>query len=184
MEKVTTWFLEMTDFSKFKPAPNFRESITLIPFRSGYVSYMMFLGVGTPWRWYSRLDWSPADWEKYVENSNVYSFLCKNREKIVGYFELFIENHQAEISFLGLLPGLTGKGLGSAMLSHALVESMKPGIKRIWLHTCNNDHPHALGLYQKQGLTLYNSIEQLEDVPNQDKIRNHIATFFSKWIEI
>jgi hypothetical protein len=34
---------------------------------------------------------------------------------------------------------------------------MLPG--RVWVHTCNRDHPQALANYQARGLAIYN-IEQ------------------------
>ena len=38
------------------------------------------------------------------------------------------------------------------MLSLAVQEAWKiKGTKRVWLHTCSEDHPHALGNYEKRG---------------------------------
>jgi GNAT superfamily N-acetyltransferase len=51
---------------------------------------------------------------------------------------------------------MIGKGIGGGMLSLAVREAWKiKGTQRVWLHTCSEDHPHALANYQKRGFRLF-----------------------------
>jgi hypothetical protein len=49
--------------------------------------------------------------------------------------------------------------LGGAFLTSAIEEawSRRGGIapKRVWVHTCNRDHPQALANYQARGMVVY-----------------------------
>jgi GNAT superfamily N-acetyltransferase len=54
-----------------------------------------------------------------------------------------------------------GKGLGSAMLSFAVAQAWsRTNTTRVWLHTCTEDHPHALANYQKRGFRLFKTVEE------------------------
>ncbi len=61
--------------------------------------------------------------------------------------------------YFGLLPEFIGRGLGGALLTSAIEEGWSPrgGIAptRVWVHTCNRDHPQALANYQARGMVVY-----------------------------
>ncbi|WP_240659658.1 GNAT family N-acetyltransferase [Streptomyces sp. WAC 01529] len=71
-----------------------------------------------------------------------------------------------EITAFGLLPRYVGRGLGGYALTLALRQAWAtepvgaPAVRRVWLHTCTDDHPHALGNYQKRGLCPYRTETQ------------------------
>lgn len=70
----------------------------------------------------------------------------------VGFLEMdFGDRGTAELSFLGIVPELTGKGHGRWLMGRALSLAWRPGIRRVWVHTCTLDHPSALGFYRAQG---------------------------------
>lgn len=49
-------------------------------------------------------------------------------------------------------------GLGGYFLSRALRSAWDwPGTKRVRVHTCTHDHPHALENYTARGMTLYHT---------------------------
>src|SRR4030095_14361795 len=54
----------------------------------------------------------------------------------------------------GLLPEFIGRGLGGPLLTSAIEEAWRtsPSASRVWVHTCNLDHPSALGNYQARGM--------------------------------
>jgi GNAT superfamily N-acetyltransferase len=56
-----------------------------------------------------------------------------------------------------LLPEFIGRGLGGALLTSAIEEAwrMSPPIYRVWVHTCDLDHPAALANYQARGMVVY-----------------------------
>jgi len=60
-----------------------------------------------------------------------------------------------------LLPEFIGRGFGGALLTSAIEQAWKmaPVLERVWVHTCNRDHPQALANYQARGMSIY-KIEQ------------------------
>ncbi len=59
-----------------------------------------------------------------------------------------------EIAYFGLLPAFQGRGLGGALLEHALRRGFELG-SRVWVHTCTLDGPYALANYRARGLESY-----------------------------
>ena len=64
---------------------------------------------------------------------------------------------EIEIAYFGLLKEFFGKKLGGFMLSEAIKKSFTFNIKRVWVHTCSLDHPHALKNYLSRGMSIYNA---------------------------
>jgi len=118
-----------------------------------------YLEVGKAYSWHERRNWSQADWREYSTQQNLVTYVASAKNKEVGYFELFKLGSDVELIYFGLLPEAVGLGYGSAMLSQAiqnawcLLSGLEDG--RLWVHTCNFDHPNALGNYQRSGFTLY-----------------------------
>jgi len=68
-----------------------------------------------------------------------------------------IETEDVEIAYFGLLPEYIGRGLGGALLASAIENAWawSPTPSRVWVHTCNRDHPNALANYQARGFKIY-----------------------------
>ena len=75
---------------------------------------------------------------------------------LAGYYELHRDDEgNIEIAYFGLLPEFIGRGLGGALLTSAIDEAWRLAPKRVWVHTCNRDHPKALANYQTRGMIVY-----------------------------
>ncbi len=73
-----------------------------------------------------------------------------------GYAELDCRDRRAiEIAYFGLLPQFVGRGLGSRFLQWVVDRAWSFDPQRVWLHTCDLDHPAALRLYGKAGFEVY-----------------------------
>ena len=106
------------------------------------------------------------DWAKQVRTFGAYF-----DDVLAGYYELHREDESEvraapaldgpsiEIAYFGLLPDFIGRGLGGALLTNAIEQawSRRDGIAptRVWVHTCNRDHPQALANYQARGFVIY-----------------------------
>ena len=79
-----------------------------------------------------------------------------------GYFELDRRKPgECELGFFGLMPDFIGRGLGRWLLEKAVDAAWSaPDVGRVWVHTCNLDHPRALGLYQKVGFVPFKQFEE------------------------
>ena len=92
-----------------------------------------------------------------------------------GLLELdFSRDGQCELAYVGLVPELTGRGHGGWLMGHALKRAWqgqeqgqvgRPPITRVWVHTCDLDHPGALGFYQRHGFRSYERLVEIYDDP-------------------
>jgi len=113
----------------------------------------LFRRVGAPWLWFSRLAIDDAALTAIIHDPAVEVYAALDRRRVeVGMLELdFRAPGRCEIAYFALVPELAGKGLGRWLMAEALARAWRPGIGRVWLHTCTLDHPHALGFYRRQG---------------------------------
>lgn len=117
----------------------------------------LFRRVGAPWLWFSRLLLADDALLAAISAPAVEIYAAVDREGIeVGLLELdFRIDEICELSFLALIPELTGKGHGRWLMAHALALAWRKGIERVWVHTCTLDHPAALAFYQRVGFVPY-----------------------------
>ena len=115
--------------------------------------------IGRKHNWVDRLVWEDKKWIDYINNSNIQTYILKQEEDLVGYFELiFCEKKQEiEIAYFGILEDYFGKKLGGFLLSEAIKKSFLVGVKRVWVHTCSLDHQNALKNYLARGMTIFKS---------------------------
>ena len=113
--------------------------------------------IGKKYRWTDRLIWTDFQWSNYVSNKNLETYVIKNGNDLVGYFELIYhpEKNEIELAYLGLFEDYFGKGVGGYALTTAILKSFEKKIKRIWVHTCTLDHPNAIKNYLARGMKIF-----------------------------
>ncbi len=113
----------------------------------------LFRRVGAPWLWYSRLVMSDAALAAIVHDPGVEVHAAVDPAGIeIGMLELDLRHAgECELSYVGLVPELAGQGHGRWLMAEALARAWRPGVARLWVHTCTLDHPGALGFYRRQG---------------------------------
>jgi GNAT superfamily N-acetyltransferase len=113
----------------------------------------LFRRVGTPWLWFSRLVIDDAALGAIIHDPAVEIYSVTDARGIeLGMLELdFRAAGMAEIAYFGLVPELNGQGHGRWLMGRALALAWRPGVGRVWVHTCTLDHPSALNFYRKQG---------------------------------
>src|SRR5881398_418168 len=126
-----------------------------------------YLAVGEMWSWNDKRVWTDKQWKQYGLAPELRTFAAYYDRSVAGYYELRRDNEGGvEIAYFGLLPQFIGRGLGGALLTSAIEEawSRRGGIapKRVWVHTCNRDHPQALANYQARGMVVYKIEETAE----------------------
>lgn len=126
----------------------------------------LFRLIGAPWLWFSRLVLDDAHLASIVQHPKVelYSVLDDTRRE-VGMIELdFRDPHECALSFIGLIPELSGKGHGRWLLAEAVRLAWREGVNRVHVHTCSLDHPGALSAYRRAGFTPFKrAIERFPD---------------------
>lgn len=118
--------------------------------------------VGENWGWIGRLKLSPDELQQVLEEERNEVYYFYKGDELLGFFELDkCEPGKTEILYLGLLPEKTGQGLGKLLLGTALVYANEKGARQVWLHTCEYDHPGALGFYNKCGFVLEKTLLEM-----------------------
>jgi len=127
----------------------------------------LFRLVGAPWLWFSRLIMDDAKLAAIIRHPAVeLDAVVDERGRDVGMLELdFREAGQCELSFIGLIPELSGKGHGRWLLAEAVRRAWaRDAVARVHVHTCSLDHPAALAAYRRAGFTPYRrTIERFPD---------------------
>lgn len=115
----------------------------------------LFRRVGGPWLWFSRLVMADGELLAIIRDPHVAVSAVVDANGVeVGMLELdYRKGGECEVSYFGLVPELAGQGHGRWLMAHALQRAWRPGISRVWVHTCTLDHPRALGFYRAQGFT-------------------------------
>ena len=151
-------FLELKNIDdlikKDKPEDNYSIEKTKPDFQLNKFFYKQ---IGKKYRWTDRLVWTDLQWSNYVSNKNLETYVIKNDDDLVGYFELIYhtKKNETELAYLGLFEDYFGKGVGGYALSTAIVKSFEKKIKRIWVHTCTLDHPNAIKNYLARGMKIF-----------------------------
>ncbi len=160
-EAVTTYYLEMTSPSQFRPKTTDVEGFDVIRCQLPLPEYNRFfyVHVGKAWQWRARLEWSRERWLAYLDREALQTWVGYLHGTPVGYFELEMQDvRDVELAYFGLLSRFVGQRLGGLLLSKAIESAWKMGAKRVWVHTCTLDHPYALANYQARGFQIYKEV--------------------------
>ena len=158
--------LEMQDRPRPRPLPHSPLRLVRWAEPSPAKYRALFERVGAPWLWFSRLIMDEGRLIAIIHDPAVEIYAVSDPRGIeIGLLELdFRVNATCELSFLGLVPELTGQGHGRWLMAQALVRAWRPDVNRVWVHTCTLDHPKALGFYRASGFVPYaRSVETFPD---------------------
>jgi GNAT superfamily N-acetyltransferase len=168
LPEVTTWYLEMlaAEQSRAAARPTDQACVVRAEIPSPELSRFLYTAVGGAWYWIDRLSWDFRRWQAYLERSEVETWLLLVSGTPAGYVELEAQpDDNVEIAYFGLLPRFVGQGLGGYLLSVGVERAWARGARRVWVHTCGLDGPHALANYEARGFRVYDRQTSLVDLP-------------------
>ena len=154
-------FLEINSIKKLNrsksPGPNFK--INQLDPPDFQLNKFFYKQIGKKYRWIDRLAWDDKKWIEYVENPRVKTFVLKENNNLVGFYETVrdFDNGHSEIAYFGILEEYFGKKCGGYLLSEAIKKLFEDGISRVWLHTCSLDHKNAIKNYLARGMQIFKS---------------------------
>ncbi len=156
---VATIVTSLEMLARPRPAPMPESPLRLVRWeRPAIERYRaLFRRVGGPWLWFSRLVMADDALAAILHDDAIRIWAVVDRAGIeVGMLELdFRTAGQCELSYVGLIPELAGKGHGRWLMAHALAMAWGKDVTRVWVHTCTLDHPGALGFYRRSGFVPY-----------------------------
>jgi GNAT superfamily N-acetyltransferase len=159
-DTLVTTYLQMTDRSQFRPAfNNDADGAMLMSMNAPDARFYRFLygTVGEQWRWRDRLIMPENELETILGASETSVHVLYVHGIPAGYVELFRQGEDTEIAYFGLRPEFMGRGLGKHLLSYGIARAWEGDTRRVWVHTCNLDGPHALSNYLKRGFSIYDT---------------------------
>ena len=160
-EEVKRNYLEISSINDLnegnKPSEDY--SLNLIDPINFQLNKFFYKNIGKKHKWVDRLIWNEQKWIDYVSSEKVKTYVLKNKDDLVGFFELIFhfEKKEVEIAYFGILEEYQNKKLGSFLLSEAIKKSFDQKINRVWLHTCSLDHKNALNNYIARGMKIFKS---------------------------
>ncbi len=159
IQKIDRYYLEIFPKDNFKkkskPSKNYK--IHLTNPANFEINKFFYKQVGKKYQWIDRLTWTNNDWIKYTSNKNLKTYVLKQEDDFVGFFEIIFntEINECEIAYLGILEEFFNKGCGGYLLSKAIEKSFDIGAERVWVHTCSLDHPNAIKNYISRGMKIF-----------------------------
>ena len=160
-EEVKRNYLEINSINDLKEGINPPDNYLLILLDpiNFQLNKFFYKNVGKKHKWVDRLIWGEQQWIDYVSSEKVKTYVLKNKDDLVGFFELIFhyEKNEVEIAYFGILEEYQNKKLGSYLLSEAIKRSFDENINRVWLHTCSLDHKNALNNYIARGMKIFKS---------------------------
>lgn len=167
VEMVIT-YLQMKRRPAHPPVTHPGERVALLRAERPTISFYRYLydTVGEPWMWYERRLMCDETLKRIVHNPKVEIYVLYAHGVPAGYAELDARvPGEVELAYFGLVPQFIGRGLGKFLLRSALDTAWDKDVGRVWVHTCNFDHPRAIAVYQRAGFVPYKQETELIDDP-------------------
>ena len=160
-EEVERNYLEINSINDLKEGinPSGNYIVILLDPINFQLNKFFYKNIGKKHKWVDRLIWDEQRWIDYVSSEKVKTYVLKNKNDLVGFFELIFhyEKNEVEIAYFGILEEYQNKKLGSYLLSQAIKKSFNKNVNRVWLHTCSLDHKNALNNYVARGMKIFKS---------------------------
>ena len=157
--QATRTYLQVTSPPDFRPAfGDFADVTVAREARPTPDLYRQcYRTVGEDYHWRDRWDWSDAEIGRHLADPDISLYVARRNGRLAGWYELrrVADDDSVEIAYFGIVGEAIGRGFGKHLLSCAVRDAWALRPRRVWLHTCTLDHPHALPNYVSRGFTAY-----------------------------
>lgn len=166
MVDQTITYLEMTSPDELVPGRPPPQPIELerVDDATATLFHSTVLRVGEPHSWTTPSGRSSDQWRERLARPDVLGWIARVGDEVVGAIELELQPEgEVEITMLGLVPEMVGRGFGGHLLTEATRLAWEARLpddqpnRRVWLHTSSLDHPHALANYERRGYRVFRS---------------------------
>lgn len=125
----------------------------------------LFREVGRDWLWAGLIGATEDELARRLGRAEIASFAAMDGAVPVGLLDVETTAEGMEIVYFGFVPSFIGRGAGAWLMDEAKRLCRDAGVDRLWLHTCNFDHPGAIAFYRKQGFRIYAVGYEIMDDP-------------------
>jgi ribosomal protein S18 acetylase RimI-like enzyme len=107
--------------------------------------------------WALRLRWTDEELEEHFAHPSVHLLVAYQGEEPVGMAEVELEEGEASVAYIGVVPKARGQGIGRALLAEAARLAEKKGARLLRVRA--HDHETgALELYRNLGFSLEEAV--------------------------
>ena len=155
--KTKTTYLEMLAPPQDELPPP-RPDLAIVPAAAPSVEFYrhLYSSVGSRYHWVDRLVMAEDELLAILQDPLVQIHVLEVAGRPAGYAELDGRTPgEVELAYFGLFPEAVGQGLGEYLLNWTLNKAWSGRPGRVWVHTCDLDHPAALPTYLKAGFRIY-----------------------------
>lgn len=123
---------------------------------SNEIYRQLYRSVGGHLCWVDRFIMPDDELRAILRDDRVEVFVLSVAAQTAGYAELDRRrDSEIELAYFGLFAQFIGQGLGKYFLNWALRTAWSYCPNRVWVHTCDLDHPAALPAYLRAGFRVY-----------------------------
>ena len=99
IEEIFRKYLEIKSLENFKEVkkPSGNYSINLVDPKDFQLNKFFYKQIGKNHHWIDRLSWSENHWIDYVSSPNLYTYILKRDDEMLGFFELLHHKDKSEI---------------------------------------------------------------------------------------
>jgi GNAT superfamily N-acetyltransferase len=171
-------YLQITSRPALRP-PLPEDGRTLVRLRGADVDRYLavYRRLGERWMWFARLRIGTDSLRAILEDQAVHAFEVRIDGAPAGLLELdFRSPEGAELAYFGLFDEFVGAGHGRWLMDRALEIAFARPIERLFVHTCNLDHPGAVEFYRRSGFEPYKlAVEIAKDPRITGELPRHAA---------
>ncbi|WP_298628688.1 GNAT family N-acetyltransferase [uncultured Thermus sp.] len=107
--------------------------------------------------WALRLKWTDEELWEHFQDPQVHLLVAYQGENPVGLAEVELEDHEASVAYIGVVPKARGQGIGRALLAEAARLAKRKGANLLRVRA--HDHETgALELYRNLGFSLEEAV--------------------------
>lgn len=123
--------------------------------------------VGRDWVWWLRRTVPDEEIAALLARPEVSIHVLYQGGEPAGFYELERRGGDAgtNLSYFGLMPHEIGRGVGRALLRHAIDTAWAEGPRAVTVNTCTADHPRALPNYIAAGFRVLRTVREVWPVP-------------------
>lgn len=151
-------------------APTARPGFTVRDVRKPTVAWFraLYRRIGENWLWFSAAVMPDTRLSSFITAPTTEILALDEGGEAIGLAELdFSRAGEAEIVTFGVVPEVYGTGAARVLMEETLFRAFRPGVGRVWLHTCTFDHPAAVPFYLARGFRAYKFAIEVSDDPRR-----------------
>ena len=159
INEILRHYLEIKSFNDLKSIKKTSDDyfLDLVNPKDFQINKFFYKQIGKKYNWFDRLVWNDKNWINYISNENIFTYVLKYNNELIGFSELIIDKkkQEIEIAYLGIFEEYFGKKLGGLLLTEVIKKCFTFNIERVWVHTCSLDHKNALKNYLSRGMKIF-----------------------------